>query len=295
MNFTQAINKNWYVQLGLMVGSEAMPWHLGQTVTNPAPFITSAAYTGPNVLYPGNTFPIDPGSVPTFQGGIRWRSDSGGDAVYVVADGYNAGLWGYNNLQWLGATYYHKFNDAWHITFESYWGHVNAVPNTNNSTALAIMAAGGTPLSSPGPGSPGIGLFNSVSGANCSNTSALTCRANWFTALSYLNYKIDGLNNLSFRAEYFDDEEGYRTGVKTAYLEVGIGWQHWLSPQIEIRPEVSYYNSLNASAFNGNGNANTAGFGGPTGACAQPGAPANPGTNCKNFAIIAESDVIVHF
>jgi hypothetical protein len=23
-------------------------------------------------------------------------------------------VWGYNNLQWLGGTYYHKFNDQWH-------------------------------------------------------------------------------------------------------------------------------------------------------------------------------------
>jgi hypothetical protein len=101
--------------------------------------------------------------------------------------------------------------------------------------------------------------------------------------LVYLNYRIDGLNNLSFRAEYFDDMEGQRTGVKTAYLETGIGWQHWLSPQIEFRPEVSYYNSLNAPAFNGNFNANTAGLGGPLIA------------PTKNYAIIAESDVIVHF
>jgi hypothetical protein len=34
----------------------------------------------------------------------------------------------------------------------------------------------------------------------------------------------------------------------------GIGSQHWSSPQIEIRPEVSYYKSLDANAFNGNAN-----------------------------------------
>jgi hypothetical protein len=45
------------------------------------------------------------------------------------------------------------------------------------------------------------------------------------------------LDNISYRLEYFDDKEGQRTGVKTAYVETGIGWQHWFSPQIEIRPE----------------------------------------------------------
>ncbi len=39
------------------------------------------------------------------------------------------------------------------------------------------------------------------------------------------------------------------------YADVGLGWQHWFSPQIEMRPEVTYYKSYNAPAFNGNFNA----------------------------------------
>ena len=42
-----------------------------------------------------------------------------------------------------------------------------------------------------------------------------------------------------------------------------------------MRPEVSYYKSLNANAFNGNSNFGIA----PN----------------KNFAIIALSDIIIHF
>ena len=69
-----------------------------------------------------------------------------------------------------------------------------------------------------------------------------------------MNYKASALDNISYRLEYFDDVEGQRTGTKTAYVETGIGWQHWFSPQIQIRPEVSFYKSLNANAFNGNSN-----------------------------------------
>jgi hypothetical protein len=29
-------------------------------------------------------------------------------------------------------------------------------------------------------------------------------------------------------------------------------WQHLFSPQIEVRPEISYNKSLDAAAFNGN-------------------------------------------
>jgi hypothetical protein len=46
--------------------------------------------------------------------------------------------------------------------------------------------------------------------------------------------------------------QGQRTGVKTRYVNFGVGWQHWLSPQIEFRPEVDYDYALDKDAFNGN-------------------------------------------
>ncbi|MEI9924546.1 MAG: outer membrane beta-barrel protein [Bradyrhizobium sp.] len=103
----------------------------------------------------------------------------------------------------------------------------------------------------------------------------ISCTASFQTFLTYLNYKVSPLDNISYRVEYVDDMQGQRTGVKTGYLETGIGWQHWFSPQIEMRPEVSYYRSLNANAFNGNAN-----FG------ILPN---------KNFAIIGAADIIIHF
>jgi hypothetical protein len=50
---------------------------------------------------------------------------------------------------------------------------------------------------------------------------------------------------------------------------------HWFSPQIEIRPEVSCYRSLDAFAFNGNSNFGIA----PN----------------KDFAIIGAADMIIDF
>jgi hypothetical protein len=91
----------------------------------------------------------------------------------------------------------------------------------------------------------------------------------------YLNYKPTPLDNISFRLETFDDAQGQRTGTKTDYIESGIGWQHWFSPQIEIRPEFSFYKSLNALGFNGNSNL---------------GIP-----NSKSVALIGSADVIFHF
>jgi hypothetical protein len=72
-------------------------------------------------------------------------------------------------------------------------------------------------------------------------------------AVAYLNYTIDPLNNLTFRPEYYWDPEGWRTGTGgyTQYFEVTLGWQHWMSPQIEFRPEISYWHSFHTAAFNG--------------------------------------------
>lgn len=255
---TLALTKNWTVQLGVTAGSDTMPWNVNKTLPNPFP----------NQLYPDSTYKRDPGATPSVTGGVRWTSDSGNDSFYVVADAINGGQWGYNNLQWYGLTYYHKFNDQWHIAFETYNLHQNNVLNINNAAANTAYFAGGTPFS------PQNIPFNAPGTAQC-DSSVFSCTASVQTYLMYLNYKPTSLDNISYRAEFFDDEQGQRTGVKTRYIETGIGWQHWLSPQIEMRPEVSYYRSLDANAFNGNSNLSIA----PT----------------KNFALIGAMDVIVHF
>jgi hypothetical protein len=256
---TLALTKNWMLQLGLSVGTEAMPWHYKAQIANPFP----------NPLFPGQTMPKDPGAQPSVSGGVRWTSDSGNDGVYVIANGINDGTWGYNNLQWYGLTYYHKFNDQWHVSFETYNEHQNNVLNQNNPAALAAFAAGGTPFS------PQVMPFNAPFFAQCSSPVVFSCKAEVQTYLMYLSYKATPLDNISYRLEFFDDKQGQRTGVKTRYVETGIGFQHWFSPQIEIRPEVSFYKALDAPAFNGNANLGIA----PN----------------KTTAIIGSADIIIHF
>jgi hypothetical protein len=91
----------------------------------------------------------------------------------------------------------------------------------------------------------------------------------------YVNYSPNKLNNFSLRTEYFNDPYGQRTGTPTAYVDAALSWQHWFSPQIEMRPEIGYYRSLNNPAFNGNLNAGIL----PT----------------RDWAVIAASDIIIHF
>jgi hypothetical protein len=256
---TLALTKNWIAQLGVSVGTEAMPWHYKAVIANPAP----------NPLFPNTTMEKDPGAQPAVTAGVRWTSDSGNDNIYVVASGIDNGTWGYNNLQWYGITYYHKFNEYWHIAFESYNLHQNNVLNATNPAALAAFQAGGTPFS------PQYMPFNAPNLAQCATPAVFSCRAEAQTFLTYISYSPTKLDNISLRLEYYDDKEGQRTGTKTRYVESGLGWQHWFSPQIEIRPEFTFYRSLDAPAFNGNANL---------------GIPAN-----KNTALVGSADIIIHF
>jgi hypothetical protein len=257
---TLALNKNWFLQLGLTVGTEAMPWHWGQTVPNPFP----------NPVFPDNTMLKDPGAKPSVTAGVRWQSDSGWDSIYAVVDAINDGTWGYNNLQWKGITWYHRINKEWHFSWEAY---SLSQRNVLNATDPAnIIANGGFPFTAAN------GLtFNSPFFAQCSNPNQLTCTAEVFATVMYLNYQFSPLDNISFRPEFYDDMQGQRTGTKSRYVTMGLGWQHWFSPQVELRPEVTYYRSLDAPAFNGNFNANPV---------IQPN---------KKDAFIASADLIWHF
>jgi len=256
---TTAITKNFFIQLGLVDGTEAPLWHVGKKEPN----------LDPNPLFPNPTFPKDPGARPSITGCFRYNFNDGKDNINGCADAINAGNWGYNNLQWYGFTAYHKFNDHWHISYEFYDEHQNNVLNQNNPAALAAYLAGGTPFS------PQYIPFNSPFLAQCKSATVFSCKAEALGTVAYINYSPEPMDNFSFRPEFYDDKEGQRTGTKTRYVTMGLGWQHWLSPQIELRPEVTWYKSLDAPAFNGNPNA---------------GIPPD-----RHMALIGSGDIIIHW
>lgn len=254
-----AVKKNILLQLGVVAGSDTAIWNVGEKINNPAP----------NPLYPGSTFLKDPGAKASAVACLRLTWNNGNDTFYPCMDGINDGVWGYNNLQWYGFTYYHKFSEKWHVAYEIYVLHQNHVANINNPIAAAAIAAGGTPFS------PQYIPFNAPNAAQCSNASDLTCTATAIGTVAYINYQFSPRDNISFRPEFYDDKEGQRTGIKTRYLNFGLGWQHWFSPQIEIRPEIDYDYALDNNAFNGNSNAGIA----PN----------------KRYTVLGAADIILHF
>jgi hypothetical protein len=256
---TWGLTKDFFLQLGVTTGTEAAVWHWGERIPNPAP----------NPLYPGTTMLKDPGAQPSGTGCIRYNWNDGWDNINACADAINNGNWGYNNLQWYGLTAYHKWSDQWHISFEAYDEHQNHVLNIDNPSAAAILASGGTPFS------PQYMPFNAPNAAHCGAAHGLSCYAHATGVVAYINYSPGPLDNFSLRPEFYGDWQGQRTGTKAEYAELSLGWQHWLSPQIEFRPEVGYYRSFGRRAFNGDSNA---------------GIPPN-----RWDTWIAQSDMIFHF
>jgi len=244
------LSKNLLLQTGVVDGTETPIWHNGLKIPNS--YVQSgsnAAGFGPGIdpLFPNATMLKDPGNQPSLTLCLRYESDDGNTVFYPCLNGINKGNWGYNNLQWHGFTFYHRFDAQWHVDFETYWMSENDVPNLNNPQAVALFNNGGTPFS------PQNLNFNSPNLAYCGKLAVLDCTVNAFGIVSYINYSPDRLDNISLRPEFYDDPNGWRTGTgkPTKYADLTLSWQHWLSPQIEFRPEISWWHSYRVAAFNG--------------------------------------------
>ena len=230
---TFAVTKQLMLQVGVVMGTEAAVWNYNKRLPN----LYVQEGLGPDPLYPSSSFLKDPGATPSLTLCGRYHSLDDKNDINICADAINHGQWGYNNLQWWGFTAYHTFNKYWHISFETYVEHEDGVPNELNPLALNIYNNGGTPFS------PQFIAFNAPDLAQCKSAAVLRCQTDSIGSVFYLNYSPNALNNVSLRVEYYDDAEGQRTGVPAIYHDIGIGWQHWLSPQVELRPEFTYYTS----------------------------------------------------
>ncbi len=116
------VSKNILLQAGVFAGMDSQLWK-GRQVTlaaipggqlyNPLPGVF--AVTAAQAAYSG---PEDPGIQPSFSGCLRYQTDDAHDNVYLCANTINSGTYGYNNLQWYGGTFFHKFDENWHLAVE---------------------------------------------------------------------------------------------------------------------------------------------------------------------------------
>lgn len=159
---------------------------------------------------------------PTVTGCIQWNSDSSWDNVYVCANGTNDGRYAYNNVQFYVVTWYHKFTDRLWIATEDYYEYERKVP-----TVATIPGA---------------------NAAIC-NTGTM-CWAGAYAFSFYAMFQLTDKDYVGIRNEAYWDVRGQRTGFKTWYSENTIGWVHWLSNSIALRPEIRFDHSYNGPSYN---------------------------------------------
>jgi hypothetical protein len=207
---TTKLNRNWAVQLEISGGNDI------------APFLKHENHLTPAVC-------------------VIWQTDSGNDEIYPCMNGFNDSNWRWNNVQHAVTTWYHKFNDKWHMDTEVYYMWQSHTPNVNNPDGLAAIAA-----RYPAP------QFNigAPNGAQCSNPNVAFCYSYSWAAVNYINYQYTPHDIFTWRSDFFNDAQGQRTGFKTRYAEFDLGYTHWIGDAIELRPELRYEHAFNADAYN---------------------------------------------
>jgi hypothetical protein len=200
VNATLKLNKHWMVQAGASAGCEAAPW------------ISDARLSG------------------NFCVGFTWRS--GSDNIYSCDNSINNGNYAYNNLQAYYTTWFHKFNETWHMATESWYQWENNVPNVTNPLAAPLLEAG-------------------ANGAWCRTPTDVTCYAPDRAILNYVNRQFSKKDYLSIRNEFFDDIVGQRTGYKSRYTEHLLSWNHWIGTTLVFRPELRFERAYDYPAYDG--------------------------------------------
>ena len=203
---TTLLNKNWKVQLEISAGNDTGFWVKGQRK-------------------------------PTAAACAMWTSNDGGDTIYPCMNGLNNQKFGWNNLQDATITWYHKINEKWHMDWEFWYMWENQTPDSLNPQGQAVLAQ-----MFPAPqyriGAP--------AGAQCDNTAQVYCTSHEWATVNYLNYQYDDHNIFTWRTDFLADQTGQRTGFKGDFLELSLGYTHWIGDALEIRPEVRYERQLTA-------------------------------------------------
>jgi len=177
------------------------------------------------------------GATPTGMLGVRWVSEANNDSIYLVLNSINDAKFrrfkedgqpaGHDNFNYLVGTWQHRFNAAWHTKTEAYfmWQRDAVLGGTPSIGPVRSFGGGG-------------GIGADIPGLS--------------KAYGVLNYTMWALSKgdfFTFRNEWWRDEQGMRTGFATNYSSHTLGFTHQFNNVLEIRPEVGYYHSYDAKAF----------------------------------------------
>ena len=177
------------------------------------------------------------GATPTGMLGVRWVSDSNNDSVYLVLNSINDAKFrrftvdgqpaGHDNFNYLVGTWQHTFTPGIHTKTEGYfmWQRDAVVGGTPSLGPTKSFGGGG-------------GIGRDIPGTTYT-----------YGLVNYTMFETSRKSFFTVRNEWYRDEDGERTGFATNYSSHTVGFTYQLSPSIMLRPEVGYYHSYNAKAF----------------------------------------------
>lgn len=157
---------------------------------------------------------------PALQTCVRWVSADNNDMLYPCINNWNKSDKNYNNVQMYVMTWGHRFNQRVHMQTEAY-----------------RMYSRNAPGFGPG-GTPGV-----------AGSSPLPGTAGEFGVVNYLNFELNAKTYMTFRNEFYKDMKGERTGYATRYTSHTLGLTRWVTPDLEIRPEIRYEHSYDQPVY----------------------------------------------
>jgi hypothetical protein len=198
--FTSRLNDQWQIIYGVHAGADMAPW-------------TKSSQPNGEIL-------------------AKWVSKNNKDSIFGGVDSVGKGYYSHDHddLQVLGVTWSHKFNDRFTTMTEQYllWER-NALQGgtVTNGTPQPYYEGTG-----PGPLLPGLSTAYGI--------------------VNYTSYVLDDKSLLVFRSDVLADFRGWRTGYPGADFEHTLGYIRHITPWAIIRPEVRFdYTSGQKSYDNG--------------------------------------------
>ena len=151
---------------------------------------------------------------------IKWLSTDNKDAIWLGANSVGRGKYtnGHDNLQHMVGVWSHRFNDMFHMMSEAYY--IYQFDAAKGGTCIFGPTRSFAPGGGCGPTIPG--LSDSIG------------------AVNYFQIKVSAKDYLTIRNDMFADLKGQRSGFKTVYSSHTLGWSHWLSNELIVRPEIRY-------------------------------------------------------
>ncbi|MBI3408499.1 MAG: outer membrane beta-barrel protein [Planctomycetes bacterium] len=177
------------------------------------------------------------GAIPTGMFGVRWVSKENNDSIYVVANDINNARFrrfnvngqpaGHDNFNYVVGTWQHKFNDIVHTKTEGYfmWQRDAVLGGTPSIGPVQSFGGGG-------------GIGKEIPG------TSLT-----YGVVNYTMFHLSKKSFITFRNEWWRDEDGERSGFPGTYTSHAIGFTYNFNSLFQVRPEIGYYRNWTNPAF----------------------------------------------